>query len=145
MGEGGENTRHRVTGGAGSDRAGGGEAIFFSAHRLNWVVKLVWVMRVGALREQRNARDSQKDHRETSSPGGDTRRCRQNKHSLGPEQSMTGFIIIEIPELLDAQEESGDELRSAEEEPAGECAGTVTESGEHGNRKKTNAEDKKIR
>ena len=52
---------------------------------------------------------------------------------------------IEIPELLDAQEESGDELRSAEEGPAGECTGTVTESGEHGNRKKTNAEDKKIR
>ena len=124
---------------------GEGRRFFFSAHRLNWVVKLVWVMRVGALREQRNARDSQKDHRETSSPGGDTRRCRQNKHSLGPEQWMTGFIIIEIPELLDAQEESGDELRSAEEEPAGECAGTVTESGEHGSRKKTNAEDKKIR
>ena len=58
---------------------------------------------------------------------------------------MTGFIIIEIPELLDAQEESGDELRSGEEALAGECAGTVTESGEHGNRKKTNAEDKKIR
>ena len=57
---------------------------------------------------------------------------------------MTGFIIIEIPELLDAQEESGDELRSAEEGPGGECAGTVTESGEHGNRKKTNAEDKKF-
>ena len=56
---------------------------------------------------------------------------------------MTGFIIIEIPELLDAQEESGDELRSGEEAPAGECAGTVTESGEHGNRKKPNAEDKK--
>ena len=58
---------------------------------------------------------------------------------------MRGLRIIEIPELLDAQEESGDELRSAEEGPAGECAGTVTESGEHGNRKKTNAEDKKIR
>ena len=56
---------------------------------------------------------------------------------------MTGFIIIEIPELLDAQEESGDELRRGEEGPAGECTGTVTESGEHGNRKKTNAEDKK--
>ena len=55
--------------GAGSDRAGGGETIFFSAHRPNWVVKLVWVMRVGIPREQRNARDSQKDHRETSSPG----------------------------------------------------------------------------
>ena len=77
-GEGGENTRHRVTGGAGSDRAGGGETIFFSAHRPNWAVKLVWVMRVGVPREQRNARDSQKDHRETSSPGGDTLRCRQN-------------------------------------------------------------------
>ena len=61
--------RYRWGVGAGSDRAGGGEAIFFSAHRLNWVVKLVWVMRVGAPREQRNARDSQKDHRETSSPG----------------------------------------------------------------------------
>ena len=58
---------------------------------------------------------------------------------------MTGFRIIEIPELLDAQEESGDELRSAEGGPPGECTGTVTESGEHGNRKKTNAEDKKIR
>ena len=58
---------------------------------------------------------------------------------------MRRFIIIEIPELLDAQEESGEELCSAEEAPAGECAGTVTESGEHGNRKKTNAEDKKIR
>ena len=58
---------------------------------------------------------------------------------------MTRFIIIAIPELLDAQEESGEELRSAGEAPAGECAGTVTESGEHGNRKKTNAEDKKIR
>ena len=58
---------------------------------------------------------------------------------------MRGLRISEIPELLDAQEESGDELRSGEGEPAGECAGTVTESGEHGNRKKTNAEDKKIR
>ena len=58
---------------------------------------------------------------------------------------MTGLRIIEIPELLDAQEESGDELRSAEGGPPGECTGTVTESGEHGNRKKTNAEDKKIR
>ena len=58
---------------------------------------------------------------------------------------MTRFIIIEIPELLDAQEESGDELRSAEGGSPGECAGTVTESGEHGNRKKPNAEDKKIR
>ena len=58
---------------------------------------------------------------------------------------MRRFTSIEIPELLDAQEESGDELRSAEEGPAGECTGTVTESGEHGNRKKTNAEDKKNR
>ena len=58
---------------------------------------------------------------------------------------MTRFIIIEIPELLDAQQESGDELRIGEGEPPGECAGTVTESGEHGNPKKTNAEDKKIR
>ena len=58
---------------------------------------------------------------------------------------MRRFRIIEIPELLDAQEESGDELRSAEAGPAGECTGTVTESGEHGNLKKTNAEDKKIR
>ena len=58
---------------------------------------------------------------------------------------MPRFIIIEIPELLDAQEESGDELHRAEEAPAGECAGTVTESGEHGNPKKTNAEDKKNR
>ena len=71
-GEGGENTRHRVTGGVSVPVAtgrGGGEAIFFSAHRLNWVVKLVWVMRVGAPRERRNARDSKKDHRATSSPG----------------------------------------------------------------------------
>ena len=58
---------------------------------------------------------------------------------------MARFTSIEIPELLDAQEESGDELRSAEEGPAGESTGTVTESGEHGNRKKTNAEDKKFR
>ena len=58
---------------------------------------------------------------------------------------MRRFRIIEIPELLDAQEESGDELRSAEGGPAGEYAGTVTESGEHGNLKKTNAEDKKNR
>ena len=57
---------------------------------------------------------------------------------------MTGLRISEIPELLDAQEESGDELRSGEGEPAGECAGTVTESGERGNRKKPNAEDKKF-
>ena len=63
----------------------------------------------------------------------------------GPEQSIPRFIIIEIPELLDAQEESGDEFHSEEGGPPGECAGTVTESGEHGNRKKTNAEDKKIR
>ena len=70
-GEGGENSRHRVTGGASVPVATGrGEGRrFFSAHRLNWVVKLVWVMRVGAPREQRNARDSKKDHRETSSPG----------------------------------------------------------------------------
>ena len=46
------------------------------------------------------------------------------------EQWIPGFIIIEISELLDAQEESGDELRSAEEGPAGECTGIVTESGE---------------
>ena len=50
--------------------------LIFSAHTPNWAVKLVWVMRVGVPREQRNARDSQEDHRETSSPGGDTRRCR---------------------------------------------------------------------
>ena len=36
---------------------------------------------------------------------------------------MTGFRIIEIPELLDAQEESGDELRSAEEGPQGNAQG----------------------
>ena len=58
---------------------------------------------------------------------------------------MLGFTSIEIPELLDAQEESGDEFRSKEGGPPGECAGTVTESGEHGNRKKTNAKDKKNR
>ena len=58
---------------------------------------------------------------------------------------MTGLRISEIPELLDAQEESGDEFRSEEGGPPGECAVTVTESGEHGNRKKTNAEDKKNR
>ena len=69
----------------------------------------------------------------------------QTKHSLGREQWMPRFRIIEIPELLDAKEESGDELRSGEEAPSGECAGTVTESGERGNRKKTNAEDKKMR
>ena len=82
-------------------------------------------------------------------PGGDAtvpyKRRHQNKHTIGPEHRMRGFRIIEIPELLDAQEESGDELRSAEGGPPGECTGTVTESGEHGNRKKTNAEDKKIR
>ena len=32
----------------------------------------------------------------------------------GPEHRMRGFRIIEIPELLDAQEESGDEFRSEE-------------------------------
>ena len=58
---------------------------------------------------------------------------------------MRRFRIIEIPELLDAQEESEDEFRTEEGGPLGECTGTVTESGEHGNRKKTNAEDKKIR
>ena len=103
-------------------------------------------MRVGAPREQRNARDSQKDHRETSSPGRwHLALPAPQKTTNRGEQSMTGFIIIEIPELLDAQEESGDEFRSEEGGPPGECAGTVTESGEHGNRKKTNAEDKKIR
>ena len=69
----------------------------------------------------------------------------ENVLQYGPEHRMLGFIIIEIPELLDAQEESGDEFRSEEGGPPGECAGTVTESGEHGNRKKTNAEDKIIR
>ena len=58
---------------------------------------------------------------------------------------MRRFTSIEIPELLDAQEESGDEFRSEEGGPLGECTGTVTESGEHGNRKKMNTEDKKIR
>ena len=58
---------------------------------------------------------------------------------------MAGFIIIEISELLDTQEESEDELRSEEGGPPGECTGTVTESGEHGNRKTMNTEDKKIR
>ena len=61
------------------------------------------------------------------------------------EQWMPRFIIIEISELLDTQEESEDELRSEEGGPLGECTGTVTECGEHGNRKKINAEDKKIR
>ena len=93
-----------------------------------------------------NARDSQEDHRGTSGPATVPYAGRHRKSvKIGPEHRMTLFIIIEIPELLDAQEESGDELRSGEEAPAGECAGTVTESGEHGNRKKTNAEDKKIR
>ena len=58
---------------------------------------------------------------------------------------MLGFTYIEIPELLDTQEESGDEFRSEEGGPLGECTGTVTECGEHGNRKKMNAEDKKTR
>jgi len=103
-------------------------------------------MRVGEPREQRNARDSQKDHRETSSPGRwHLALPAPQKTTNRGEPSIPRLRISEIPELLDAQEESGDELRSGEEAPAGECAGTVTESGEHGNRKKTNAEDKKIR
>ena len=58
--------------------------MIFSAHRPNWAAKLVWVVRVGAPREQRNARDSQKDHRETSSPGGDTWLSRhRKKHNIG--------------------------------------------------------------
>ena len=58
---------------------------------------------------------------------------------------MPGFIIIEISELLDTQEESEDLLRVEEEGPLGERTGTVTECGEHGNRKKMNTEDKKTR
>ena len=51
---------------------------------------------------------------------------------------MTRFIILEKPKLLDTQEESEDHVRVEDEGPLTEC-------GEHGNRKKTNAEDKKTR
>ena len=55
-GEGGENTRHRVTGGVSVPVATGrgeGRRFFLGTQsdRPNWAVKLVWVMRVGAPRE----------------------------------------------------------------------------------------------
>ena len=58
---------------------------------------------------------------------------------------MPGSIILEKTELLDTQEESGVVLHVEEEGPLEERTGTVTECGEHGNRKKMNPEDKKNR
>ena len=58
---------------------------------------------------------------------------------------MARSIILEKTELLDTQEESGVVLRVEDEGPLEECTGTVTECGEHGNRKKMNPEDKKNR
>ena len=45
------------------------------------------------------------------------------KLQFGAEQWITPFIIIEISELLDAQEESGDEFRSEEGGPQGNALG----------------------
>ena len=61
----------------------------------------------------------------------------------GPPMARLRFI--EKSKLLDTQEESGVVLRVEEEGPLEERTGTVTECGEHGNRKKMNPEDKKIR
>ena len=58
---------------------------------------------------------------------------------------MPGSIILEKTELLDTQEESGVVLHVEEGGPLEECTWTVTECGEHGNRKKMNPEDKKTR
>ena len=58
---------------------------------------------------------------------------------------MPRLRFIEKSKLLDTQEESGVVLRVEEGGPLEERTGTVTECGEHGNRKKMNPEDKKIR
>ena len=93
-----------------------------------------------------NARDSQEDHRGTSGPATVPYAGRHRKSvKIGPGQWMRRFIIIEISEVLNTQEELEENFHSRDREHKGECTGTVTESGEHGNRKKTNAEDKKIR
>ena len=55
------------------------------------------------------------------------------------------MLFIEKSKLLDTQEESGVVLHVEEEGPLEERTGTATECGEHGNRKKINTEDKKIR
>ena len=56
---------------------------------------------------------------------------------------MPRLRFIEKSKLLDTQEEFGVVLRVEEEGPLEERTGTVTECGEHGNRKKMNPEDKK--
>ena len=61
----------------------------------------------------------------------------------GPRMARLRFI--EKSKLLDTQEESGVVLHVEEEGPLEEYTGTVTECGEHGNRKKMNPEDKKNR
>ena len=61
------------------------------------------------------------------------------------DQSISSLLFIEKSKLLDTQEESGVVLRVEDEVPLGGCTGTVTECGEHGNQKKMNPEDKKIR
>ena len=61
------------------------------------------------------------------------------------EQWIRPLLFIEKSKLLDTQEESGVVLRVEEGGPLEERTGTVTECGEHGNRKKINPEDKKIR
>ena len=58
--------------------------------------------------------------------------------------SIPPLLFIEKSKLLDTQEESGVVLRVEEGGPLEERTGTVTECGEHGNRKKMNPEDKKI-
>ena len=57
---------------------------------------------------------------------------------------MPGLLFIEKSKLLDTQEESGVVLHVEEGGPLEERTGTVTECGEHGNRKKMNPRDKKI-
>ena len=61
------------------------------------------------------------------------------------EQWIRPLLFIEKSKLLDTQEESGVVLDVEEEGPLEERTGTVTECGEHGDRKKMNPEDKKIR
>ena len=61
------------------------------------------------------------------------------------EHRIRPLLFIEKSKLLDTQEESEDLLRVEDEGPLGERTGTVTECGEHGNRKKIIPEDKKPR
>ena len=65
--------------------------------------------------------------------------------SLAPEHRIERFENRKMLELLNTQKELEENFHSGDRGHKGEYAETVTEVGGHGNRKKMNPEDKKIR